>query len=90
MLGAWILGLPGQALAADSAPARYAAADTVWVLLGAALVFFMQPGFAMVETGLTRAKKKAVIAAGRDAFCGAVERHIDRVSGLPRLCMQDQ
>ena len=25
-------------------------------LLGAALVFFMQAGFAMVETGLTRAK----------------------------------
>lgn len=32
------------------------AVDTVWVLLGAALVFFMQAGFAMVETGLTRAK----------------------------------
>ncbi len=30
--------------------------DTLWVLLGAALVFFMQPGFAMVETGFTRAK----------------------------------
>ena len=42
-----------------------------------------------VYTGLTRAKKKAVIAAGRDAFCDAVERHIDRVSGLPRLCIQD-
>ncbi len=34
----------------------YSSADTIWVLLGAALVFFMQPGFAMVETGLTRAK----------------------------------
>ena len=44
------------AWAADSIPGRYAAADTIWVLLGAALVFFMQPGFAMVETGLTRAK----------------------------------
>lgn len=55
-IGAWLLGLPGIALAAESAPARYAAADTIWVLLGAALVFFMQPGFAMVETGLTRAK----------------------------------
>lgn len=43
-----------------------------------------------VYTGLTRAKKKAVIAAGQDAFRGAVERYIDRVSGLPRLCMQDQ
>lgn len=34
----------------------FSAVDTVWVLLGAALVFFMQAGFAMVETGLTRAK----------------------------------
>ena len=30
--------------------------DTLWVLLGTALVFFMQAGFAMVETGFTRAK----------------------------------
>ena len=30
--------------------------DTMWVLIGAALVFFMQAGFAMVETGFTRAK----------------------------------
>lgn len=35
---------------------KYSSADTIWVLLGAILVFFMQPGFAMVETGLTRAK----------------------------------
>ena len=34
----------------------YSAIDTIWVLLGAALVFFMQAGFAMVETGFTRAK----------------------------------
>ncbi len=31
-------------------------ASTIWVLVAAALVFFMQAGFAMVETGLTRAK----------------------------------
>ncbi len=30
--------------------------DTMWTLLGAVLVFFMQAGFAMVETGFTRAK----------------------------------
>lgn len=30
--------------------------DTVWVLLAAFLVFFMQPGFALVEAGFTRAK----------------------------------
>ena len=28
----------------------------VWFLIGAALVFWMQAGFAMVETGFTRAK----------------------------------
>lgn len=32
------------------------AIDTSWTLLGAALVFFMQAGFAMVETGFTRSK----------------------------------
>jgi len=30
--------------------------DTMWVLIAACLVFFMQAGFAMVETGFTRAK----------------------------------
>ncbi len=30
--------------------------DTVWMLLAAMLVFFMQPGFAMVEAGFTRTK----------------------------------
>lgn len=34
----------------------FSSVDTIWVLLGAALVFFMQAGFAMVETGFTRAK----------------------------------
>ncbi|MDY3828373.1 MAG: ammonium transporter [Clostridium sp.] len=34
----------------------YSSVDTIWVLLGAVLVFFMQAGFAMVETGFTRAK----------------------------------
>ena len=33
-----------------------ASVDIGWILLGAALVFFMQAGFAMVETGFTRAK----------------------------------
>lgn len=30
--------------------------DTMWVLVASSLVFFMQAGFAMVETGFTRAK----------------------------------
>ncbi|MFL2101329.1 ammonium transporter [Desemzia sp. FAM 23991] len=34
----------------------FEATDTLWVLIGTVLVFFMQAGFAMVETGFTRAK----------------------------------
>ena len=34
----------------------FSAVDTLWVLVAALLVFFMQAGFAMVETGFTRAK----------------------------------
>lgn len=38
-----------------------ASVNTMWVLLGAALVFFMQAGFAMVEAGFTRAKNSGNI-----------------------------
>ena len=34
----------------------YSAVNTIWVLIGAALVFFMQAGFSMCEAGFTRAK----------------------------------
>ena len=30
--------------------------NTIWVLLGAAMVFFMQAGFSLCEAGFTRAK----------------------------------
>ncbi|MBR0598412.1 ammonium transporter [Sinanaerobacter chloroacetimidivorans] len=39
----------------------FSSVDTMWVLIAAALVFFMQAGFAMVETGFTRAKNSANI-----------------------------
>ncbi len=39
----------------------FSSVDTLWVLLGAALVFFMQAGFAMVEAGFTRAKNSGNI-----------------------------
>jgi Amt family ammonium transporter len=34
----------------------FSSVNTIWVLLGTVLVFFMQAGFALVEAGLTRAK----------------------------------
>lgn len=39
----------------------FSSADTLWTLVGTVLVFFMQAGFAMVETGFTRAKNAANI-----------------------------
>ena len=35
--------------------------DTVWMLLAAMLVFWMQPGFALCEAGFTRGKNTANI-----------------------------
>jgi len=35
--------------------------DTMWILLAAVLVMFMQPGFALVEAGFTRSKNTANI-----------------------------
>lgn len=53
----------GALLAPDTALAEDAPSflsqqngDIIWTMLGAMLVMFMQPGFALVECGLTRAK----------------------------------
>ncbi len=35
--------------------------DTIWILVAAVLVMFMQPGFALVEAGFTRSKNTANI-----------------------------
>lgn len=43
---------------------------TIWYLIGAAFVFFMQAGFAMVETGFTRAKNAGnIIMKNLIDFC---------------------
>jgi Amt family ammonium transporter len=55
LLGLFLVG--GSAFAQDLTSDEISAAfDMIWLVLAAALVFFMQAGFAMVETGLTRAK----------------------------------
>jgi Amt family ammonium transporter len=50
------LVLPGLALADDGVSAGLFAANNVWMMLAAGLVFIMHLGFAMLETGMTRAK----------------------------------
>ncbi len=53
----------GSALADVLTPAADASlsVDTVWMILAAMLVFFMQPGFAFCEAGFTRSKNTANI-----------------------------
>lgn len=49
---------------------EFSSVNTIWVLLGAALVFFMQAGLAMVETGFTRAKNAGnIIMKNLMDFC---------------------
>ena len=49
---------------------EFSSVNTIWGLLGAALVFFMQAGFAMVETGFTRAKNAGnIIMKNLMDFC---------------------
>ncbi len=65
-----------QALAAPpAAPAWDAkiAADTVWVLITAFLVFFMNAGFALVESGLCRSKNAVnILSKNVIVFCVTV------------------
>ena len=48
-------------LATDPVADSSLSVDTVWMLLAAMLVFFMQPGFALCEAGFTRGKNTANI-----------------------------
>ena len=48
----------------------YSSVDVMWTLLGAALVFFMQAGFALCEAGMTRAKNTGnIIMKNLMDFC---------------------
>ncbi|MHC5029186.1 MAG: hypothetical protein ACYTGR_20740, partial [Planctomycetota bacterium] len=51
--------LANTAPQAGTAPATFDGLSTMWVLLSAMLVFFMQAGFGMVEAGMVRAKNAA-------------------------------
>src|SRR6266478_2999139 len=57
-LAVGLLGLAAAAVA-QSASRSYFSINFVWVLIAGFLVIFMQAGFALVETGLIRAKNAA-------------------------------
>lgn len=50
------LAAPSVALAEEETYLSQTAGNIMWTMIGAMLVMFMQPGFALVECGLTRAK----------------------------------
>ncbi len=61
-----VLALPAIALAQGDAPSRAdisLAMDTVWVLIAAVFVIFMQAGFAMLEVGFSRMKNVGSVVA---------------------------
>ncbi len=61
--GLGMLFVPSLAFAQSAAPSPESiAVDTVWVMLAAFLVFFMQAGFFTLEIGFTRAKNAGHIA----------------------------
>ena len=61
LLVVFALARPAWAADAAGAVAAINAVDTVWVLMAAFLVFFMQAGFGMVEAGFIRAKNSCNI-----------------------------
>ena len=61
LLSLGVLALPGVALADDGVTQGTFVANNVWMMLAAGLVFIMHLGFAMLETGLTRAKNSTNI-----------------------------
>jgi len=78
--GAATLALAAPAFAQDAPPTVDDVAKTVttnaqatnllWVVIGAALVIFMQAGFALVETGFCRAKHAAHVVSTNFAIFG--------------------
>lgn len=54
-----LFALTGRAYAQDGTETLTVQINTIWLFIGSCLVFFMQAGFAMVETGFTRSKNTA-------------------------------
>lgn len=52
----FVVGVALGVFAEETVDSLTQAMDMIWLVLTGSLVFFMQAGFAMVETGLTRAK----------------------------------
>ena len=69
-----VAAVPGLALAQEEAPPTIEemvlAVDTLWVIVAAMLVIFMQAGFAMLEVGFSRMKNVGSVVAKILAMMG--------------------
>lgn len=74
LLGLVLSGFWVEGAAAQSAEATQTNLNYVWTILAAALVFFMQAGFALLEAGFSRAKNAVNIIMKNvmDASAGAL------------------
>ena len=57
----------------------YSSVNTIWVLFGTALVFFMQAGFSLCEAGFTRAKNTGNILMKNLPECRCSNAEIHQV-----------
>ena len=71
-VGLLVLGVAAPALAQETAPVTAIGQqlNLLWIVIGAVLVIFMQAGFALVETGFSRAKHAAHVVSTNFAIFG--------------------
>ncbi len=72
LIGLMVVGVAAPAMAQDTDPvtAMGQQMNLLWIVIGAVLVIFMQAGFALVETGFSRAKHAAHVVSTNFAIFG--------------------
>jgi Amt family ammonium transporter len=72
LIGLMVVGVAAPAMAQETEPltAFTQQVNLLWIVIGAVLVIFMQAGFALVETGFSRAKHAAHVVSTNFAIFG--------------------
>ncbi len=72
LIGLMVVGVAAPAMAQETDPVTPWASqlNLLWIVIGAVLVIFMQAGFALVETGFSRAKHAAHVVSTNFAIFG--------------------
>ena len=72
LIGLMVVGMAAPAMAQETDPVTTMgqSLNLLWIVIGAVLVIFMQAGFALVETGFSRAKHAAHVVSTNFAIFG--------------------